>query len=249
MKPYIHIPLKIAYLNILGMEPSMKVNLKNILVQIAAMLLIYALPVFIPNGIKAWPAAWIYLGMWFGFWFVIVAWLYFHNFALFNERMRLSASDQKRRDRAFGPVFYGLLFVWLLFMSFDAVRFHGSPVPVWLQVAGGLILLFSFYVFFSTFRENSYLSPFVRIQEERGQTVISTGPYRYVRHPMYAATVAFIIGTPLLLGSWYGIPAGIIPVFLLAWRARLEESALQDELPGYKAYMAKVKSRLIPHVW
>ena len=66
---------------------------------------------------------------------------------------------------------------------------------------------------------------------------------------MYAATILFIIGMPLLPGSWYGIPAGIIPVFLLTWRAMLEESTLKDDLPGYKAYMEAFKNRLIPYVW
>ncbi len=112
-----------------------------------------------------------------------------------------------------------------------------------------MVLLFSFYIFFLTFRENSYLSPVVRLQEERGQTVISTGPYHYVRHPMYAGIVAFAVGTPLLLGSWYGILFGLILVVLIARRAVLEERTLREELPGYAAYMARVRYRLIPHVW
>lgn len=227
----------------------MKVNIKNILVQVAAFVLIYALPVFLPNGIKAWPAAWIYLGMWFFFWFAICVWLFVNNPGLFNERMRVGASDQQRQDRMFAPVFYGLLFAWLLFMSFDAVRFHGSPVSAGLQVIGVVILLLSFFIYFLTFRENSYLSPVVRIQEERGQKTISTGPYRFVRHPMYTATVAFILGTPLLLGSWGGIPAGFLLVLFLAWRANLEETFLRAELQEYKTYMATVKYRLIPYIW
>lgn len=227
----------------------MKVNIKNILAQIAAMLLIYALPVFVPLGIKAWPAAWVYLGLWFCFWFVVCIWLFVNNPGLFNERMRPEATNQQRQDRLFAPLFYGLLFAWLLFMAFDAARFHASPVPFGLQVSGAIILLFSFYIYFLTFRENSYLSPVVRIQGERGQKVITTGPYRIVRHPMYAATVAFILGTPLLLGSWYGIPAGILPVLFLAWRARMEESALREALPGYEAYLAHVRYRLVPFLW
>jgi len=79
--------------------------------------------------------------------------------------------------------------------------------------------------------------------------VISTGPYHYVRHPMYAATLVFVIGTPLLLGAWYGILVGPIVALVLAWRAVLEERTLQKELPGYLEYMAQVKYRLIPFVW
>lgn len=227
----------------------MKINPINILVQITSFLIIYALPVFIPGGIKAWPEAWVYLGMWLGFWFLICIWLFINNRGLFKERMRLGASDQKKQDRFFGPVFYGLLFAWLLFMSFDAIHFHLSPVSTGFQIIGGILLLFSFFVFFLTFRENSYLSALVRIQNERGQKVISSGPYAYVRHPMYAATMVFIIGTPLLLGAWFGILAGIIPIILLVWRVRLEETTLQKELLGYKAYVASVKFRLIPYLW
>jgi protein-S-isoprenylcysteine O-methyltransferase Ste14 len=79
--------------------------------------------------------------------------------------------------------------------------------------------------------------------------VISSGPYRYVRHPMYAGIVAFAVGTPLFLGSGYGALVGLILVLLVARRAVLEERTLRRELPGYAAYMARVRYRLVPHVW
>jgi protein-S-isoprenylcysteine O-methyltransferase Ste14 len=79
--------------------------------------------------------------------------------------------------------------------------------------------------------------------------VVSTGPYRYVRHPMYAAFAAFVPGTALLLGSWYGVVVGLILVGRVAGRAVLEESTLRKGLKGYDVYMAQVKYRLIPHVW
>ena len=133
--------------------------------------------------------------------------------------------------------------------ALDAVRFHWSQMPGWLQVVGAVLLLCSFYLFFLTFRENPYLSPAVRVQTERGQTVISTGPYRYVRHPMYGTTIVFIVGTTLLLGSWYGLLLGPILVVGIAFRAVQEERVLRAELPGYDTYMARVKYRLIPYVW
>ena len=112
-----------------------------------------------------------------------------------------------------------------------------------------LVMVSSFYLFFLTFRENTYLSTVVRIQEDRGQTVISTGPYHYVRHPMYAGMLIFMVGTSLLLGSWHGILFGVIFILLLIRRTILEERTLLKELPGYKDYMAKVKYRFIPYVW
>lgn len=89
----------------------------------------------------------------------------------------------------------------------------------------------------------------VRVQRDRGQTVVSTGPYHYVRHPMYAAALLFLLGTTLLLGSWYGLLWGLILVGMIAGRAILEERTLQKELEGYDAYMAQVKYRLIPYIW
>jgi protein-S-isoprenylcysteine O-methyltransferase Ste14 len=116
-------------------------------------------------------------------------------------------------------------------------------------MAGAIILVCSFYLFFVTFRENSYLSAMVRIQKDRGQTVVSSGPYHYVRHPMYAAALLFLFGTALLLGSWYGLLLALLLVGMIAVRAVLEERTLQQELQGYDAYMTQVKYRLIPHVW
>jgi protein-S-isoprenylcysteine O-methyltransferase Ste14 len=96
------------------------------------------------------------------------------------------------------PVLIVFPFVWLIFMWLDAVRFHWSPVPAWLQLIGAIILLCSFYLLFLTFRENSYLSTVVRIQEDRGHAVVRTGPYHNVRNPMYTAILVFVAGTPSL---------------------------------------------------
>ena len=95
--------------------------------------------------------------------------------------------------------------VWLVLMPLDAVRFHWSRMAAWLQVVGAIVLLCSYYIFYLTCRENPYLSGVVRIQEDRGQTVVSTGPYHRVRHPMYAGGFLYFLGTALLLGSWCGV--------------------------------------------
>ena len=136
-----------------------------------------------------------------------------------------------------------------MLMPLDAVRFHWSHVSLFLQIVGAIVLIGSFPLVILTFRENAFLSPAVRIQEERGQTVISTGPYHYVRHPLYASAILFFLGTPLLLGSWYGLLFALVPIAWMAVRAVLEERVLREELPGYDAYMAQVKYRLIPYVW
>ena len=114
---------------------------------------------------------------------------------------------------------------------------------------GAIILFCSFCVFYLAYKANPYLSPAIRIQKDRGQQVVSSGPYRYVRHPLYAGFMLFVPGTTLLLGSWYGLILGLVLVALTACRAVMEERALRDELKGYEEYMTKVKYRLIPFIW
>lgn len=227
----------------------MAVNLKLLAAETAILFLVIALLLFLPAGTIAWLSGWIFLILFFGFVVAVTVWLSRHDPGLLQERMTLFKPDQEAWDKVLVILVEILFFAWLGFMPLDAVRFRWSHMPVWLHLAGAIILLFSFYLFFLTFRENPYLSPAVRVQKERGHTVISTGPYRYVRHPMYAAFIVFALGTSLLLGSWYGVLSGSILVVIIARRAVLEERMLRKELKGYDRYMDQVKYRLIPFVW
>jgi len=227
----------------------MAVNTKLIVAQIAVLFLVIALVLFLPAGSIVWHSGWIFLVLFFGFVVAVTLWLYGHNPELLQERMTVFKPDQEVWDKVMYILMEVLFFAWLGLMPLDAVRFKWSQMPVWLQVVGAIILLCSFYLFFLTFRENPYLSSAVRIQKERGQTVISTGPYHYVRHPMYSAFIPFVFGTALLLGSWYGVLLGPILVIIIARRAVLEERMLRKGLKGYDIYMIQVKYRLIPGVW
>lgn len=229
--------------------PVHKPRIVLVLFQVLSTLLIYALPVFIPAGLRAWPSAWVFLALWFGFWLFILIWLYLQDPGLFWERMLTTTSGQKLWDKLLVPLLYGAIFLWLLFTAFDAGRFHWSPVAPPIEILGALILGASFLLFFLTFRANRYLATVVRVQEDRGQVVITNGPYRLVRHPMYAATLIFFLGTPLLLGAWYGVLLSPIAAVVLSWRAVLEERTLQKDLPGYAEYMTRTKYRLIPLIW
>ena len=225
------------------------VNIKLLVVQTVGIFIVFALALFLPAGTIAWLAGWAFIVLFFGFYLAVSIWLFRHNPGLLQERTHLWTSDQKGWDKVFFPLLQAFIFVWLIFISLDAVRFRWSPLPVWLQLTGAIVLLCSFYLFFLTFRENTFLSPVVHIQEERGHKVISTGPYHYVRHPMYSAMGIFFVGTPLLLGSGYGVLFGLILVVAMAWRAVMEERMLRKELSDYASYMTQVKYRLIPHVW
>ena len=211
--------------------------------------LYFALIMFLAAGTLAWPAAWIYLILLCGWCLIGIILLLKYNPGLLEERLNLSQQNQKTWDKVILVLFQLFILVWTVLISLDAVRFHWSRMPLAFQAVGAVAMVVSFFILSLVFRENSFLSGAVRIQEERGHTVVSTGPYHYVRHPMYVGGILLFLSIPLLLGSWYGLLAILLftPVFLV--RAVLEERTLRKELPGYDAYMAQVKYRLIPHVW
>jgi len=226
------------------------VGLTLLTAQIVGTFAVFALALFLAAGTVVWPTGWAFLVLFFGFTMALTRWLLRHNPGLLTERMTwIGKPNQPTWDKVFFVVMQVLFLAWLVLMPLDAVRFRWSQMEGWLHVVGAVLLLGSFYLFFLTFRENPYLSTAVRVQTERGQKVISTGPYHYVRHPMYAAMIPFIVGTTFLLGSWYGLLLGLILVIAIAFRAVREERVLQAELPGYDVYIARVKYRLIPHVW
>lgn len=227
----------------------MQIDLRKQLGQLVGFFVLFALALFLPAGTLSWLAGWFFLGLFFSFYIAITWWLFKHNPALMRERMSLATSDQQGWDKVLFPLLLVYTFAWLIFMSLDAARFHWSQAAAWVQILGSIILVCSFYLLFLTFRENSYLSPVVRVQGERGHRVVSTGPYHYVRHPMYAAIFVFMVGTSLSLGSYYGIPLGLVFIGMLARRAVLEERILRKELNGYADYMERVRYRLVPYLW
>ena len=210
-------------------------------------LLLFPLVLFLAAGTIAWPAAWIFLLLFYSDIALTVRWLARHNPGLLEERMSVFKPNAKR-DTMF-IVVTAVSFVWLIVMPLDVGRFHWSHLPLWLQVVGVLVLVGSFAMMYLAFRENAFVTPTVRIQEERGQTVVSSGPYKYVRHPMYSGFLLFFVGMPLLLGSAFGLLLAPVLIGVIARRAVLEERLLRKDLPGYDAYMAKVKYRFIPYVW
>src|SRR5918994_7249228 len=205
---------------------------------------------FVSAGTLLWPAGWTFMALFFGFALAIVVWLARKEPELLAERMSSPMQrGQPLWDKVFVVAVMVLFVAWLILMPLDAVRFGWSEVPEWLQIFGALGVVLSFYIMFLTFRENAYLAMVVKVQQERGQSVVSTGPYRYVRHPMYASTLLFFPGSALLLGSWWGLLLCTVVLGLLVWRIPLEERMLENGLDGYDEYARKVRYRLIPRVW
>jgi protein-S-isoprenylcysteine O-methyltransferase Ste14 len=204
---------------------------------------------FASAGTLHWPAAWIFLvtsatiGPACGFWLAKT------DPALLAERMRPTfQADQPAADKKFMLAFVAALLVWLVAIGLDH-RAQASRVPLLLQVLGLVMYLLSTAFIMWVFRENSFAAPVVKVQAARHHRVVSSGPYAFVRHPMYSGVMLFFLGVPLLLGSWWGV--AIAPVFavLFAIRARIEERALVEGLPDYADYAARVRYRLVPGLW
>jgi protein-S-isoprenylcysteine O-methyltransferase Ste14 len=223
---------------------------RKALLEVLAEFAVFAALLFVSAGTLLWPAGWAFLALFFGFALAIILWLARKEPELLAERMSSPMqSGQPLWDKVFVVAVMVLFVAWLILMPLDAVRFGWSEVPGWLQILGALGVVLSFYIMFLTFRENAYLALVVKVQEERGQSVVSTGPYRYVRHPMYASTFLFFPGSALLLGSWWGLMFCTVLLGLLVWRIPLEERMLENGLAGYEEYARKVRYRLIPRVW
>jgi protein-S-isoprenylcysteine O-methyltransferase Ste14 len=164
--------------------------------------------------------------------------------ALLAERMK-PPSDRDRKSRLASVP---LLIAHYALAGLD-VRYGWSALPLPAQIAGFVLLVAALALVGWTLLSNPYASSAVRIQSERGHEVITHGPYRYVRHPMYTGVLLFAIGSPLALGSpWSALP--LLPLLALFVRRTLVEDAmLHDELPGYADYAARVRYRVLPPIF
>lgn len=131
----------------------------------------------------------------------------------------------------------------------DARSGWTSNFPAWAQIVGVILTLFGYTLVLWAIAANAFFSLIVRIQKERGHTVATGGPYRFVRHPGYVGTILAYIGTPMILGSLWASVLGVITAMLMIVRTALEDKTLRAELDGYKEYAARVRYRLLPGVW
>lgn len=220
----------------------------RLLISTLGMLLVMGATLFASAGSLSWPGAWIFLAemgvssVWLGLW------LARHDRALMAERLGSPvAKGQSPWDRVFMVGAMASFIAWMAFMGWRWRAGHGADVPAWLQVVGFALIAGCMGVSFLTFRANSFAAPVVKLQSD--QTVATGGPYRYVRHPMYAGALLYFLGVPLLLGEWRGLVLTPFLIVGLAARAVGEERVLRAGLAGYAAYASRVRYRFVPLVW
>jgi protein-S-isoprenylcysteine O-methyltransferase Ste14 len=199
------------------------------------------------SGRLDWPNAWLLLGLNFAAGVVTMA-LLWHHTELLAERRNVKAGKSWDQAIVAVVVFLGPVATWTTAGLDD--RFHWSNrVPSWAFLAGVIIAVLAAALIAWAMRSNPFFSSVVRIQKDRGHVVVTSGPYRFVRHPGYSGMSAFTLVTPLILGSWWAFAPAAATAAVWVLRTALEDRTLDNELDGYAGYARQVKHRLVPGIW
>jgi protein-S-isoprenylcysteine O-methyltransferase Ste14 len=204
---------------------------------------------FLPAGTTAWAGGWWFLVLVTGCSMATAIWLALSPALRASHMASPVDSTQTARDRTLIGILLLALAGWLPLMALDACRFGWSHVPAWAQVLGGALVLAAFAGMVWVLRVNPIAAVTARVQTEQGQAVVTLNPYAIVRHPLYTFVLPFLVGTPLLLGSLWGLAGLALFVPLLAARLLGEEQVLDAGLLEYRDYCEKVRCRLVPGLW
>jgi len=211
------------------------------------MVVILPVLVFLPAWTIRYWQAWACLLVFSECATVITAYLMKRDPALLERRLKAGAAAEKQMNQKVIQSLAVIGFIALLVIPGFDHRFRLSVVPPYAAIAGDLLIVVGFLFVSWVFKENSFTSGVIEVAAE--QKVIATGPYAWVRHPMYSGSLIMLAGIPIGLGSWYGLLVMIPMTIVIIWRLLDEERFLGENLVGYTEYKEKVRFRLIPAVW
>jgi protein-S-isoprenylcysteine O-methyltransferase Ste14 len=214
---------------------------------VARRVFLVALLIFVPVWTLEYWEAWLYLLLFAAMMALIKWYLVKHDPALAERRKYTGPQFEPERSQRIIQSFGGALICAIFIVSGIEHRVHGSVVSPAAVILADAFMLVGAYVVFRTFRENSFAASTVRIEAQ--QPVISSGPYSWLRHPMYFGCVIGFLATPIALGSLWGMVPAVLKCGTLVARLLYEEDYLARNLAGYDAYRKSVRCRLIPHVW
>lgn len=222
----------------------------NLLIQTVVWFAFMGALIFGAAGTFNYSGGWLFLGE-----MIVMAVVFGLHMArvdpgLLRERMKPPVQKgQPLADKLIVVLLLLLILGGMAFMAADAARWHWSAVPDAVQWGGCLLLLAVLLFMYWTMRVNSFAALVVKVQKDRGQSVITTGPYAIVRHPMYFGALFYVAATSLVLGSWWGLLSIPIVAVVLVIRIGIEENTLRLGLEGYDDYARRVRWRLIPFIW
>jgi protein-S-isoprenylcysteine O-methyltransferase Ste14 len=206
-----------------------------------------ATSLFLPAWTLDYREAWVFLAVFFTPVLAITLYLITRDPKLLERRINAGPGAEKERSQKIIQFLATIAFIMIFVLSAFDHRFKWSRVPMFLVAAGDICVALGLLIVFFVFKENSFASATIEVGNE--QTLVSTGPYALVRHPMYFGAFVMLLGTPLALGSWWGLLTVIPIIVVIIWRLLDEELFLEKNLPGYLAYRDMVKYRLLPFIW
>jgi len=202
----------------------------------------------VPAGKVAWPEAWIYCVLSYIYAIPASMWILKNSPDLLQKRMAFEW-PKKTWDLFFMIGFLPGALALFIIPGLDAVRYQWSDVPLTLKATGFIGLALSMNLTFLAMKENPFSSKIVEIQKDKGHRVITTGPYRHVRHPMYVAVIFMFFSYSLALGSYYSLITSLYMTILFIFRTSFEDRTLQEELAGYSDYVKTTRFKLLPGIW
>jgi protein-S-isoprenylcysteine O-methyltransferase Ste14 len=206
--------------------------------------LFFGMVLFLPAGTLHFWQAWAYLAIWLIPSLGAFVYFYKHDPQMLERRSQMS--EQVREQKWIVAVLYVLYLTGMVLPGLDH-RFGWSHVPLWLIIASQVIIVAGYAFTLWVLKVNTFAGRTIRVESE--QKVISTGPYRLVRHPMYLGMSFMMLSTPLALGSFYALPLFALVIVCIILRLLNEEKTLREQLAGYSDYCLHTRFRLVPHVW
>jgi len=223
-------------------------TITRLLVRLLLALGILGALLFLPAGRWDWPEAWALILSFGAFLLLYALWGLYRDPAQLQERSQVAA-NVKRWDKVILGVYSALLPTVFVVAGFDAGRLGWSVVPVAVEALAWMALVLAAALILWTTTVNTYLSRQARIQDDRGQEVVTRGPYGTIRHPMYLGIVVLFFSLGPALGSWCALIPGLAIDVLFVVRTAKEDAMLREELAGYEAYARRVRYRLVPGIW
>ncbi len=210
-------------------------------------IVIHFLLLWASAGTLRWWNMWLYLGLFLMIQVIYTFWIVIMNPELFNVR-----GEKPENVEKFDKIFFFFYFItglaYVIVSGLDE-RFSWTAVPLSLTILGSIVFILSFLFVTWAMVVNRHFEITVRIQEDRKHRVIQKGPYAFIRHPGYSASVFIFLGVPLILDSYWAFIPGVIAIAVLFWRTGKEDKVLKSGLEGYLSYTEKVRYRWLPGIW
>ena len=229
-------------------DQSLWGNIAKRMVQVVIIVAFMAVILFLSSGRLSWMWAWIFIGL--NLIGVLINSTILLRYSPETIAERAEAEGMKDWDKIVSGLWAVAYYILMLLVAGLDTRFGWTPsLALALYIAGGIVFVLGFAFFSWAMISNAYFAAVVRVQAERGQTVCTTGPYRFVRHPGYVGAIVQSLAAPLLLGSLWALIPGGVAALLMVTRTALEDQTLHQELDGYRDYAQQVRYRLLPGIW